>query len=95
MEMFIRNITVEILIPESYSLKDKRQVLRSMIAKVRNRFNVAVIESGHQEDWQRAELGLAFLSNQYTQLDQMQQEIIDFIEANYPMEITGMSVNDY
>jgi uncharacterized protein YlxP (DUF503 family) len=95
MEMFIRSVAVEMLIPESDSLKDTRQVLRSLIAKVRNRFNVAVIESGHQEDRQRVELGLAFLSNQFTHLDRIQQEIIGFIEANYPVEIVGMSVNDY
>jgi uncharacterized protein YlxP (DUF503 family) len=95
MKMFIRNIAVEILIPESESLKDKRQVLRSMIVKVRNRFNVAVIESGHQEEWRRIELGLVFLSNRFTHLERIQQEVIGFIEANYPVEIAGISVNDY
>jgi uncharacterized protein YlxP (DUF503 family) len=93
--MLVRIITVELFIPESFSLKDKRQVLQSMMVKVRSKFNVAVIESGHQENWQRAELGLAFLSNQLTHLERMQQAILHFMEENYPVEITGITLGNY
>jgi uncharacterized protein YlxP (DUF503 family) len=55
-------LTLEIHIPDARSLKDKRQVLRSLKDRLRARFNVAVAELEHQELWQRARVGVITLS---------------------------------
>jgi uncharacterized protein len=47
-------LTFEIRIEHSHSLKDKRQVVKSLKDRLRSRFNVAVAETGEQEMWQRA-----------------------------------------
>jgi uncharacterized protein len=47
-------LTFEIRIDHSHSLKDKRQVVKSLKDRLRSRFNVAVAETGEQEMWQRA-----------------------------------------
>ena len=46
--------TMELQIPSSLSLKDKRQVLQGFIARIRNEFNVSVAEVDHQDSWQLA-----------------------------------------
>jgi uncharacterized protein len=58
------------------SLKEKRAVVRPIIDGVRNRFPVAVAETGHQERWQRAELGVAAVSASA----RVAREIIDDVE---------------
>ena len=47
-------LTLEIYIPEAHSLKDKRQVLRSLKDRLRRKFNVAVAELDGQDSWQRS-----------------------------------------
>ena len=48
----------------SASLKDKRQVVRSLVERMRRQFNVAISEVEAQESWQTAVLGLAVVSNE-------------------------------
>ena len=68
--MAIGLLTLEIYIPDSHSLKDKRQVLRSLKDRLRGRFNVAVAELDHQDNWQRAQVGIVSLSNNAAHLEQ-------------------------
>jgi uncharacterized protein YlxP (DUF503 family) len=93
--MFVRTLSLTLFIPGSLSLKDKRQVLQSLIEKVRRKFNVAVAEVGYQEQWQRSEIGLAFLSNRYSHLEETQSEIFKFLEEGFMVEITEFEVRDY
>ena len=62
-------LTLEIHIPDARSLKDKRQVLRSLKDRLRGRFNVAVAELDHQDTWQRSQIGVVSLSNDEAHLD--------------------------
>jgi len=72
-------LTLEIYIPDSHSLKDKRQVLRSLKDRLRARFNVAVAELEGQETWQRAQVGVVTLSNNAAHVEQSLQAV--FAEA--------------
>ncbi len=56
-------LTLEIHIPEAHSLKDKRQVLRSLKDRLRSRFNVAVAELEGQDSWQHSVVGVVTISN--------------------------------
>ena len=60
--MTIGSLTLEIFIPASQSLKDKRHVLRSIKDRLRHGFNVSVAETDHQDTWQRAELTVCVVS---------------------------------
>ena len=55
-------LTLEIHIPDARSLKDKRQVLRSLKDRLRANFNVAVAELEHQDLWQRSRVGVVSIS---------------------------------
>ena len=56
-------LTLELRIEGAHSLKDKRQVLRSLKDRLRGQFNVAVAELDHTDLWQRATLGVVSISD--------------------------------
>src|SRR5690242_11898498 len=62
-KMVIGACRLTLHLPGSHSLKDKRQVVRSVVERVRNRFNLAVAEVEDQDSWQIATLGLVCVSN--------------------------------
>jgi uncharacterized protein YlxP (DUF503 family) len=70
-------LTLEIHIPDARSLKDKRQVLRSLKDRLRSHFNVAVAEMDHQDTWQRAQIGVVSLSNDPAHLEQSLHEVLE------------------
>jgi uncharacterized protein len=72
-------LTLEIYIPDAHSLKDKRQVIRSLKDRLRSRFNVAVAELDYQDTWQRSQIGVVSLSNNTAHLEQSLQAV--FVEA--------------
>lgn len=57
--MFIGIARFELFLPQARSLKDKRQVLRSLVTTVRNKFPVAIAEVEFQGLWQRAAIGIS------------------------------------
>jgi len=69
------------------SLKGKRQVVRSLIEKVRHRFAVSIAEVDSQDKWQRAELGLAVAGNDEKLLSQLVDQVLQFMENQHLAEI--------
>lgn len=63
-------LTLEIHIPDARSLKDKRQVLRSLKDRLRAHYNVAVAELEHQELWQRSRVGVVSISGDSKYLEE-------------------------
>ncbi len=61
--MYIGALRIELYMPQCHNLKEKRQVIRSVIDRILNRFNVAVAEVDKQELWQACSLGIACVSN--------------------------------
>lgn len=61
--MVVGTLEIELHLPGATSLKDKRMVVRSLVDRVRRRFNVAVSEVDHHDLWQRATLGVVTVSN--------------------------------
>ncbi len=62
MPMYVTAARVALRLPESHSLKDKRQIVKSLLARARNTFQVSAAEIGEQDRWQIAELGFACVS---------------------------------
>ncbi len=78
---------ISLLIHDSQSLKDKRQVIKSLQEKVRNRFNVSVAEVGSNDVWQRAELGVAAVGNDRAFINSVIDKVVNFIENLHVAEI--------
>jgi uncharacterized protein YlxP (DUF503 family) len=67
--MVIGLLMLELHIPGAQSLKDKRQALRSLETRLRDRCNVAVAEVEHQDLWQRAGLAIVSVNTDQAHLD--------------------------
>ena len=73
---------IELRIPESTSLKAKRRVVKSVKERVQARFNVAIAEVDRLDDWQRATLGVASVSNDSRLVDAMLSKVVNWIEVS-------------
>ena len=68
-------LTLDLHIEHSHSLKDKRQVVRSLKDRLRARFNVAAAEIDHQESWQRAVVGVVTLAGDRPRVEEVLQRV--------------------
>jgi uncharacterized protein len=69
-------LTLELHLPEAQSLKDKRQVVRSLKDRLRGHFNVAVAELDFEEIWQRSVVGIVTLSNEEQYVEESLQKVL-------------------
>ena len=74
-------------IPESHSLKTKRRVIKSLIARLKNRFNIAVAEVDALDVHQSAVLAAVSVSNDTAYLNSLISRVINFIETNAGAEL--------
>jgi uncharacterized protein YlxP (DUF503 family) len=72
---------VALRLPENHSLKGKRQVLKSLLARLHNRFNVSAAEVDTHDSWQMISLGITCVSNEERHAHQVLASVISFIEA--------------
>ena len=75
---------IKLHIPENQSLKDKRRVIKSIISRLRNQFNISVAEVDDNDLWQVATLGISYVSNNDQHVDETMNKVINFIVHNYP-----------
>ena len=85
---------VQLYLPESRSLKDKRQVLKSLRDRLQNRFNVSVAEVDFSELWQRSTLALAVVSNGIDHADGVISKAIRYIEDEGRVQVLDASVEE-
>ena len=78
--MIVGVCRITLRLPESGSLKDKRQVVRSLTTRLRNKFNVAVAEVDDNDRWQIATIGLTCVSNNARHAQEMLDHAVQFVE---------------
>ena len=78
---------VELFLPESQSLKDKRQVLLSLKDRLREKFNLSIAEVDGQDLWQKAVLGLACVANEGRYVNQVLDQALNLIRSVPAVEI--------
>jgi len=79
--------TVELWIPESQSLKDKRQVLHSLKDRLRGKFNLSVAEVDGQDLWQKAVLGMACVANDGSHVEQVLEQALNVMKSMPIVEV--------
>lgn len=92
--MPVKSVLIDIYIPSSRSLKNKRSVVQGMLKKIRNRFNVSAAEIDGLDKWQQAVVGITVISNSAVILEKTHSDIISFIEHNYS-DVQVSAVRDY
>jgi uncharacterized protein len=71
-------------IPESNSLKDKRRIIKSIIARMKKQFNISIAEVEDNDLWRVATLGISCVSNHEQHVDETLNHVMDFIVQHYP-----------
>jgi uncharacterized protein YlxP (DUF503 family) len=90
--MSIGLLTLEIHIPDARSLKDKRQVIRSLKDRLRGRFNVAVAELEHQDLWQRSVVGIVSISSDDKHLEESMRAVAEESERMLGRDLIGQEI---
>jgi uncharacterized protein YlxP (DUF503 family) len=81
MAMHVGVARVALHLAENSSLKGKRVVVKSVVQRVRNRFNVAIAEIDSQDAWELITLGIVCVSDDRRHTNEMLSNVIDFIET--------------
>ncbi len=84
---------VNLRLPENVSLKGKRQIIKSIISRVRNKFDVAVAEVDDNDNWYLAAVGISTISNDKRHTNQVLSNVVEFIEkARFEVEMLDYSI---
>jgi uncharacterized protein len=82
--MVIGACTIELYLPGLGSLKEKRGLLKSLIARLHKEFNVSAAEVGYHDTWQSTTLGVATVSTSAAHAQNLLDNLINWIEFNRP-----------
>ncbi len=85
--MIIGILTIEIIIPASGSLKEKRFVLNSIRDRIKNKFNVAFAEIEYLDKWQRSRIGIVTLGNEYGFVEKSLRKVFSALDNSSDFEI--------
>ncbi|MGD6816126.1 DUF503 domain-containing protein [Metabacillus sp. 84] len=84
----IGRVHCEWMIYDSFSLKDKRSVMKRIITRVKQQYNVAVSELDYQDSWQRAGIGIVTISSDKSQAEKELNRVLAFIDSFPEIERT-------
>jgi len=91
--MVIGTCIIELGIPAAHSLKEKRRVLKSIITRVQNEFNVSIAEVDSNDAWQSAALGVACVSNSANHVHSTLTKVINMIEkSRFDVEVVDYKI---
>ena len=87
--MYVGAVEVGLLLGDLRSLKQKRAMLRPLLAELRRRFDVAVAETGDQDLWRRATVGVCAVSGTAEQVSRVCEEVERWVWARPDVEVLG------
>lgn len=83
---------MDLLIREIHSLKEKRRIVKQLIGRVKNKFNVSIAEVGDNDLWQRSQIGFCLVGNDKRFINSSLDKVVDFIETINSAEITNADI---
>ncbi len=84
-------LTLELYLGEADSLKDKRRVLKSLLERLKQRFNVSAAEVGRQDSWRYATVGISAVSGENAHVRQILDAVSRFVESHNGVEVLEIS----
>ena len=90
--MVIGTLKIELYLHDNRSLKGKRKIVKSMIDKVKHKFNASIAEIGSNDKWQKIEVGVSTVGNDRRHVNASLNNILSFLEALYLAEIVDSSI---
>lgn len=91
--MYIGVLELTLRLDGCRSLKDKRQVVRSLVDQLRHHGRAAVAEVAYQDEHELAGIGVAVVSGDRRMVEQMLADLIDFAEDHAKAEIVGIDTD--
>lgn len=88
-------LTTELFLPGVASLKEGRRRLKSLLERLRTRFNVAAVEVDGQNTWQRATLAIAAVAGEMEHIHRVFQDVVAFIDGYREMMLSDYRVDLY
>lgn len=85
--MIVGLLTLDLHIPEANSLKTKRMVIKSLIDRTKNKFNVSVAEVDAQNLWQRSVIGIAIVANETLIINKVFEKIRTIVCNTHEVEV--------
>ena len=84
---------IKLRLPENQSLKGKRQVVKSIVARLKNKFNVSVAEVDDHDLWQLATLGICCVSNDRRYTNEVLSKVVNFVgNSRFEVEILDYEI---
>lgn len=90
--MYVGVCKIVLRLPEASSLKGKRHIVKKVVERVKNRFNVSIAEVGFNDSWQQAEIGFSAVGNEGSFINSVIDKALDFIEDMQVAEIVETDV---
>ena len=91
--MVVGTLKIEFYLHDNRSLKGKRKIVKSMVDKVKHKFNVAIAEVDSNDKWQKIELGLSTVGNDRRHVDASLNKVLTFLESLYLAEIVDSRID--
>ena len=79
--------TIELFLPASHSLKERRRVVNSVKSRLQSRFNISVVDTSDDHVWQKATLGFALVSSHFSGLQETLESIDRHLGNNPDFEV--------
>ena len=90
--MVVGTLKIEFHLAENRSLKGKRKVVRSMVDKVKSKFNMSIAEVGSNDKWQKIELGISAVGNDRRHIDSSLNHVLEFLDSLYLAQIVNTEI---
>lgn len=90
--MVVGLLTIGLRLPGIHSLKEKRSALRPLVIRIRQKFNVSVVEAGNQDKWQVAALAVACVSANAALAHRQLEDVLSFVEQNGNILVTDTNI---
>ena len=90
--MVVGTAKISLYIQDNHSLKEKRRIVKSIIAKVQQRFNVSIAEVDFNDKWQRIGLGLSVVGNDRRFVNSALDTILTYVDSLYLGEIIDSDI---
>lgn len=91
-KMIVATGIIELYIHESRSLKEKRSVLRSVLRRTQNEFNISIAEVADMDNWKKATVGFSLVGNEAAFINSKTDKVLRFIEELYLAEVVRSKI---
>lgn len=90
--MIIGSCNVELYLYESNSLKEKRHIIKSIIERIKNRYNVSIAEVDFNDVWNKSTIGFVCVSNDVVHANKVISNVLNFIDGDGRVEIINQDI---